>query len=254
MTILASAMAVLRCFSADCPALSVTEVGQRLGMPKSTASRLLKAMREAGFLEQMGDSKRYRPGEALLEVGYAYRAASTLIAAADDVVGRIVERVGHTGYLSIRDGGEVTGITYRLGHHALRVATPLGHRLPAAASATGRSLLARLADADVSALFPGPLAPPSATAPQSVPELLERLARVRALGYAESHDEANPGVGAIAVAVGSPESGEAVSLCIAYPIATVTPPERDLIITELLAGARRVATLVGDPVWLARAA
>ena len=99
------------------------------------------------------------------------------------------------------------------------------------------------------AMFAGPWQPVSPTAPQSMADLFERLGDVRRRGFAESHDEANRGVGALATAVGSPETGEAVSLCIAYPLSTVTAEERDDIIARLLAGAREVAALVGDPNW-----
>ena len=66
MTTLSSAADILRCFSADRPHLTVTTAAELLGVPKSTASRLLRAMLEAGFLETVGASKKYRPGFAAL--------------------------------------------------------------------------------------------------------------------------------------------------------------------------------------------
>ncbi|MGO4726278.1 MULTISPECIES: IclR family transcriptional regulator [unclassified Inquilinus] len=249
MTTLDTAAGVLRCFSTTCTEITVTEAAALLSLPKSNTSRLLRAMRDAGLLETVGDSKRYRPGALILAVGELFRTSSSLIGRADAVVARIVTAVGHTGYVSIRDGGEVTGLTYHPGTNALRVATPVGRPLAAHSSATGRSLLARLPDETIRELFAAPWQPVSPTAPQSMADLFERLEAVRRRGFAESHDEANRGVGAIATAVGSPETGEAVSLCIAYPIATVSADERDDIIARLLAGAREVAALVGDTSW-----
>jgi DNA-binding IclR family transcriptional regulator len=249
MTTLDTAAGILRCFNTTRTEITVTEAAALLSLPKSNTSRLLRAMRDAGFLETVGDSKRYRPGPLVVGVGQLFRTASSLIGRADAVVARIVAAVGHTGYVSIRDGGEVTGLTYHPGTNALRVATPVGRPLAAHSSATGRSLLARLSDETIRELFAGPWQPVSPTAPQSLVDLFERLVAVRRLGFAESHDEANRGVGALATAVGSPETGEAVSLCIAYPLSTVTADERDDIIARLLAGAREVAALVGDPSW-----
>jgi len=253
VTTLESAAAVLRCFSTTRTELTVTEAASLLSLPKSNVSRLLRAMRDSGFLETVGETKRYRPGALVVGVGHLFGATSSLVGRADAVVTRIVAAVGHTGYVSIRDGGEVTGLTYHPGTNVLRVATPVGRPLAAHSSATGRSLLARLSDDQVRALFPDPWQPVSPTAPQNMAELLERLEQVRRRGFAESHDEANRGVGAIAVAVASPETGEAVSLCIAYPVSTVTAEEREDIITRLLAGAREVAALTGDPNWRAEA-
>lgn len=253
MTTLESAAALLRCFSATRTGITVTEAASLLAIPKSNASRLLRAMRNAGLLETIGETRRYRPGALILGLGQSFRAASSLVSRADAVVARIVAAVGHTGYVSIRDGNAVAGLTYHPGSNALRVATPVGRPLPAHSCATGRSLLARMPDEQVRALFPEPWQPVSHTAPQSLAELLERLRIVRELGYAESHDEANRGVGAIATAVGAPDTGETVSLCIAYPVSTVTAQEREEIIARLLAGAREVAALVGDPAWANRA-
>lgn len=252
MTMLKSAAAVLRCFSAARSGITVTEAASLLAMPKSNASRLLRAMRDAGLLDTIGETKQYRPGALILGLGHSFRTASSLLSRADAVVAQIVAALGHTGYVSIRDGGEVMGLTYHPGRHALRVAMPVGRPLPAHSCATGRSLLARLSDEMVRDVFPEPWQPVSCTAPQTIADLLERLRTVRTAGYATSHDEANRGVGAIACAVGSPETGETVSLCIAYPISTVATEERAEIIARLLAGAREIAALVGDTAWTSR--
>jgi DNA-binding IclR family transcriptional regulator len=254
MTTLESAAAVLRCFSADRTELTVTETAALLGLPKSTTSRLLHAMRDAGFLETLGESKRYRPGAMVLGVGRLFRTGSLLFRYADAAVAAIVEEVGHTGYVSIRDGAEVTGLTCHPGSNALSVSTQLGRPLPAHSSATGRALLARLSDDAVRALFPHDWEPPSASSPQSVEELLERLAEVRRRGFAESHDEANRGVGVVATAVGTPDTGEALSLCIAYPLATVTAEDVATIVDRMVSSTKEIVGLVGDPFWATRPA
>ncbi|MCW3477236.1 IclR family transcriptional regulator [Limobrevibacterium gyesilva] len=249
MSVLSSAADVLKCFSADRRELSVTVVAAMLSLPKSNVSRLLRAMCDAGFLEAVGATRRYRPGVLLAEVGEQYRRASSLLTRADAVVTRVSAECGHTGYVSVRHGRDIMALTDHTGTNMLRVASNIGHRLDAAASATGRSLLARLPDDAVRALYAGPFTPPSATSPQTLDELLGRLALVRRDGYAESNDESNRGVGALAVAVGDPGTGEEVSLCISYPAATITDDERRTIIDALRSGARRIATLVGDPIF-----
>jgi DNA-binding IclR family transcriptional regulator len=250
MTTLSSAADVLRCLSADRPHLTVTTAAELLGVPKSTASRLLRAMQEAGFLETVGGSKKYRPGLLLYEAGRLYRDSSSLIERAAAVVARISGATGHTGYVSKREARDMVAVTDHPGTNALRVSSSIGRRLEAFASATGRTLLARMSDEDVRKLYSGPLTPPSPTAPQSMDELLARLATVRRQGFAESHDESNRGVGAIAVAVGDPEHGEAVSLCIVYPASMIAPPERQSIIDALRAGAAEIAVITRDPMFI----
>ncbi|MCP8941015.1 IclR family transcriptional regulator [Alsobacter sp. SYSU M60028] len=248
MTIISTAADVLRCFSQERQELTLTDVVALRGAPKSSTSRLLRAMREAGLLETVGNSKRYRPSLLLFQLGQLYRAGSSLMARAEDLLSDVVEEAGHSGYVSIRDGREVMGLRYFAGRHALRVGTPIGRRLLAQASATGRSLLARLPDDAVRALFADEFEIPSATAPQTVDDLLRRLAEVRRTGLSESWDESNRGVGALAVAVADPQTEETVSLCVTYPVATITADEKRIIANRLLAGARSIATVMGDRV------
>lgn len=240
MSILFSASQVLQAYSLERPHLTVSDLSRLLHMPKSNASRLLRAMRDAGFLETVGDSKMYRPSALVLNAGRVYQQSVPLIMRADEVVTRISEATGHTGYVSKRIGTDVAVVADHSGTNALRVVNSIGRRLAAFASATGRTLLARMPDAEIAALYPAPLDPPSPNAPQTFEDLMARIGEVRRDGYAESNDEANRGVGALAVAVSDPATGEAVSLCIAYPASAITPEERARILQALLDGARAI--------------
>jgi DNA-binding IclR family transcriptional regulator len=246
MSILSSAADVLRCFSVTRNELTVTEVSQVLCLPKSNVSRLLRAMRDAGFLETVGETKRYRPGLLLHQTGHIYRFATSLIDRADAVVAEVSAEIGHTGYISMRRGDEVVGITVHPGRNVLRVVSTIGDRISAHASSTGRALLARLSDAQVGELYAKGFVPPSATSPRDLDDLFARLAAVRRTGFAESHDEAVRGVGAISVAVGDPVTGDEVALCISYPASMVTPAERHAIIAALGKGAGAIAGHTGD--------
>lgn len=250
MSILLTAAAILRCFSSTRRDLTVTDLVTQLGMPKSNASRLLRSMRDAGLLETVGQTKRYRPSVLLHQAGQVYRLAVSLVDRADAVVARIADDLGHTGYVSVRQGIDIVAVTTHPGRSALRVVTEVGERIAAFASSTGRALLARLPDQEVRALYQDGIVPPTTTAPQSLDELLARLAAVRACGYAESDDEAVRGVGAISVAVGDPATGDAAALCIAFPAAMASPDERATIIRLLGEGAAEIAALTKDPLFI----
>lgn len=254
MTILASAARVIRALGTDGGPVTVTDLVNRLGMPRANASRLLRAMRDVGLLETVGASKRYRPGLLLLEAARAYVRSSSLIGRADEAVAAISGRFGHTGYVSVREGRFVAAVSDHPGSHALRVASTIGKRLPAAATATGRSLLARLPDAELAALYAEGLDPPSPRAPQTLAELRERLARVRRDGFAISEEEALKGVCGIAAAVGDPSTGEVVALGIVCPAATTEAAERASIARALAEAAAAIGALTGDPFHRARAA
>ncbi|HPG21685.1 MAG TPA: IclR family transcriptional regulator [Amaricoccus sp.] len=242
MTVLQNASDVLRLFGSGCSDLTVTEVTTRLGIPKANASRLLKAMRDAGMLETIGDTRRHRPGRMMLDLASAFRKSLGVIGQAGEVVAAVTERFGHTGYVSLREGREVTAVADFPGTNDLRVVSNIGRRLTAHGSATGRTLLARMSDAEVEAVYAGR---------PELDGLLPRLDAIRACGFAYSSQESTPGVDAIAIAVGDPATEEAVSLCIVYPHAVVGEDGRDEMLAALASGATRIARDLGDAKFVA---
>src|SRR5437879_2232687 len=108
MSSLSNAVSVLRLFSTERPKLSVTDVSRLLGMPKSSASRLLKSMRAEGLLlSHVGATPRYRVGHVFFEISRLYGRNSTLMDLADREAAGICRTTRHGGYISILDGADV---------------------------------------------------------------------------------------------------------------------------------------------------
>jgi IclR family KDG regulon transcriptional repressor len=146
MNVVDNIAGVLRLFTPERGVLSVTEVAQLLRLPKSSSSRLLKAMAEAGLLANADGAAGYAVGNLIFETSRRHRVNSTLSLMADEALMRIVKATGHTGYVAMLDGTVVLGLRMRPGNKPLRVVTSPGDRLPAFCSSTGRALLARLDD------------------------------------------------------------------------------------------------------------
>lgn len=216
MSALSNVVAILRWARGREPDFGVGEVSQGLDMPKSTASRLLKDMSIQGLLERDAATQRYRVGLLLLELGRQYRAGQPLIEAADTALIDLTRQTGYATGISLLDGAEIVVLRSRPGTHPLQVVTPPGTRGPAWANSTGRNLLARLSDAEIARRFTPYPKLDRPNAPTSLAQLMERIARARARDFDESDDEALPGVAAVSVAVADPQSGDAVSLYIAF--------------------------------------
>lgn len=225
---------VLRCFTRSADPLTVTQVSEQLGLHKSTLSRLLRAMRDAGFLEQVEGSRGYGRGGLWHEMAAALRGSENFDTRISATVRRIVDRLGHSGFVSVRSGTNMIGVVHHLGTNPIQVSAPIGVPLPIDACATGRAMLAEMGDAQVRELLDNSVSHASPQSPASIDELLQRLAQVRALGYAESANEVGNGVGALAVAVRDPDSGREAALCVTYATTMVTPEERSLALQLLL--------------------
>jgi DNA-binding IclR family transcriptional regulator len=233
---------VLRCFTRSTDPLTVTQVSEQLGLHKSTLSRLLRAMRDAGFLEQAEGSRGYGRGGLWHEMAVATRGSESFDTRASAAVRRLADALGHSGFVSVRSGTSMIGVVHHLGTNPIQVSAPIGVPLPIDACATGRAMLAEMSDAQVRELLGNEVSRASPQSPASMDELLQRLARVRTLGYAESADEVGTGVGALAVAVRDPDSGREAALCVTYATTLVPAEERAHALQLLLQARAQVST------------
>jgi len=249
MSSLENAARALRLFTADRDVLTVTEVAQLLDLPKSSASRLLKAMSTAGLLTSVDRKSGYGVGHLIFETSRRHRANSTLSLMADEALAQIAKSTGHTGYVAILDGIDILGLRMRHGSRALRVVTSPGDRLPAFASSSGRALLARLDNEAVRALHAAPLVPPSPNAPQTIEQLIVALDLVREQGWAQATDESLPGVESLAICVRDSETRESVAICISYSAAMISANEKARIVTLLTRAGWEIGVKFDDAFW-----
>jgi DNA-binding IclR family transcriptional regulator len=246
MSALSNAVSVLRWLGRNGPEAGVTQVAAALGLPKSTASRVLKDMAAHGLLERDPATARYRVGMLLLEVGRHYGAGQPLVEAADAALAGLTRRTGHATGISLLDGINVVVLRSRAGTRPLRVVTPPGNRGPAWATSTGRCLLARLDDGEIAARFREFPRPPLPAAPRSLAALMERIRQVRAVGWEEAEEESMPGVGAVSVAIVDPRTDEALALYFAFSALHVDKRERRALAALLREVAAQLAVRFGD--------
>jgi phthiocerol/phenolphthiocerol synthesis type-I polyketide synthase C len=142
MSTLANAANVLRCFSSECTELTVTDVAARLDLPKASASRLLKRMREAGLLETIGQTKRHRPGRLLLDIARLPHGTSFDTAAAVPTV-FVTAQYALATLANLRRGETllVHGGAGGVGFAAIQIARRLGARVFATAGTPAKRRL-----------------------------------------------------------------------------------------------------------------
>lgn len=141
---LKQAMDVLRLFSPERPALGVVEAAELLGRSKSTVSRWLRQMAEAGFLLRDPESGRFRPSMELAALGELARQSTDLQRAARPVLQELVAEVQETANLVILSGEEGVNVEGVQSPRPVQHLGMLGRRLPLHATAAGKALLAGL--------------------------------------------------------------------------------------------------------------
>ena len=67
-SVIVNAIAVLRTFTGDEPLLGVTEIANRVGLHKSTVSRILATFEQEHLVERDPETRRFRLGLGLIAV------------------------------------------------------------------------------------------------------------------------------------------------------------------------------------------
>jgi DNA-binding IclR family transcriptional regulator len=239
-------LAILDLYSAEERVLSVGEMARRLGVHKSSASRLAATLGAAGYLEPAGAPGRYRLGAKLLGLAALAAPGDTLAQVAVPVLERLVADCGETGHVAVLDGTEVVTVAVVDGWRSVRMHSTVGKRSPAHATAIGKALLAALPDAEIRGRY-GRRAlerrtPHTVT---SVAALLEHLREVRARGWAADREELEEGLRCVAAAV-TDHSGAAVgAVGLSGPSARLTGTAARRLGGELRATAARVSAALG---------
>jgi DNA-binding IclR family transcriptional regulator len=192
---------ILDLFSAEERELGVGEMARRLGMHKSSASRLAATLSAAGYLEPAGQAGRYRLGAKLVRFAGLAGDGASLPQIAVPLLRPLVDEVGETGHVVALDGTDVVTIGVVDGWRSVRMHGAVGKRSPAHATATGKALLSGLTDDEVRARYTGRLERRTPNTLTTVGALLEALAEIRARGCAFDAEELEVGLRCVAAPV-----------------------------------------------------
>jgi DNA-binding IclR family transcriptional regulator len=168
-------------------------------LPRSTAHRLLTTLVRRGYLRhRAGDG--YRLGPKLIELGFAAQSQLHLSSAARPHMERLARATSETVHLAVLDGLDVVYIDKVPGSRGLLMASTIGARAPAQTTALGKVLVAGLPEREWRGRF-DPALRRTANAIADEACYLDTLRRCADRGYAEDHEENEPGVRCLGVPI-----------------------------------------------------
>jgi IclR family acetate operon transcriptional repressor len=207
---------------AERKALRVAEAAELLGVARSTAHRLLSALRRRGFVMQDRPGGPYRPGPALHEIGLAAINRIDIRRVARPVLEQLQELTQETASLAILEGTTIRLLDCVESIRSVRVGNRTGIVRQAHASAVGKAILAALPVAEIERRYPAAELPAStAMSMTDRDDLLAQLAEIRAHGFALNWEESSDGVSAVAVALHDTSDNPIAALGIAAPTSRI---------------------------------
>jgi DNA-binding IclR family transcriptional regulator len=180
---------------------AMTDIAREMGISKARAHRHLRALVQHGYVRQDRVTERYEAGVKLLSLGEAVRDRFDVLSAARPEIGRLRDATGQTVTISALVDGQVVVLELLQGKSVVEFSVRPGSTLEFHASAHGAVALAfgppqlaeRVLSRPLKAFTPSTLTDPK--------KLKQRIAKVRARGWATAADELLVGVNALAVPV-----------------------------------------------------
>jgi DNA-binding IclR family transcriptional regulator len=194
---------------ADGP-VGVTEVAERVHLPKSTVARLLRALQHEGAAEQVPGETRYRVGERMALLAARLTPGASLVSLARPTLEELAAEVGEAAGLGVPDGFRVHYIDQAGTSNAVQARDWTGTRVPMHAVPSGQALLAFMPAPDFARFLGMPLERFTSHTITDAGELLARLDHIRAEGVAWVREEFDVGINSAAAAVLG-EGGRAVA-------------------------------------------
>jgi DNA-binding IclR family transcriptional regulator len=235
MQVVSRAASILRALDGEHRGLSLSELGERTGLPRSTVHRLVTALGVEGFVVGAPATGRTRLGPELTRLALHSRGElqAELRPYLEDLRRTLDETIG----LSVLEPQGVRFVDQITANHPLQAITAVGELLPAWSSASGRALLATLPLAQREEMVPRRLVahvPSTTTDRREVMAAIERVARD---GVAVTREEYTEGICAAAVAVRD-AFGAAAAISVSAPTARFTRREDEITAALLDVRAR----------------
>jgi IclR family pca regulon transcriptional regulator len=205
-------LAILSSFHSDRSLIGVSELSRGLELSRSTVHRYVATLAKLGYLQQDPDSKRYRLGPKVLDLGFSALNSMDLLEISAPHLRQLSDETERTVNLAILDGTDVVYIercrSARPGQREIDLDLHVGARLPAYCTAMGKAILAFVPAERLEELIEQiefvPRGPNTLTDPAA---FRAELARIRVSGIAVNDEELAYGLRSIAAPIYS-HSGE----------------------------------------------
>ncbi len=194
------AMKVLSVFDLDCFELSIGEIAQRSGIPKSTVHRIVSSLSEWNLLE-IGRDGKCRLGLKLFQLGSLVLYKMDVRKEALSFLKELSARRGTTVHLAIRNGNQAIYIEKIERPDSFVQYSQVGKHLPLHCTGIGKVLAADLPEETAGSLMGQNFSRYTEHTITKLAVLLKHLKGVREKGYAVDNEELISGVKCVAAPV-----------------------------------------------------
>ncbi len=226
--------------------MTLGQLCQASGQPKSSVFRYLVTLEEHGYVQRSRSTDEYSLGIKLIELGRAVTNQFTVHEVAIPFMRRLLEAYGETVNLAILEAGKIVYLEILEGTHSIRMAARPGQRDFAHSTAIGKALLANSPAAETEEVVKRhglPMRTPATIT--SYEALRTELAHVRETGYSVDNIENEAGIRCVAAPIFNRHASPVAAISISGPADRIFGAKVELIGKDLLEATRAISQQLG---------
>ncbi|MDQ0472024.1 IclR family transcriptional regulator [Labrys wisconsinensis] len=217
------ALSILDTLAESEDGLSLTALARAVGLPPSSAHRLLTTLQRKRFVRFEPGAMTWRVGVQAFVVGNAFARSREVVPFAMPFMRQLMDKTGETVNLYVPNDGQAICIAQVQSRQVIRAISRPGGTVPLQRSAAGKAMLARMGRGEVEDILSahGRRDPEEASAVDPS-KLRAEIEAVRARGFALDDEEVAPGLRCIAVPILDEHGAAQAAMSIAGPITRLT--------------------------------
>ena len=225
--------------------LTNSEISHKLGIPKSSASYILRTLDRRGYLRRDAETGRYRLGLKILSLGGDARANLDLAEIALPFMRGLSDRIHLTIHLAVLDQGEAVYIEKVEAPGFFKVNTWVGRRMYLHSTSVGKCLLAWLPKQEVEVLLRQQgMKKRTPKTISSVAKLVADLERVREQGHGIDDEENSLGARCVSAPIFDAAGTVTAALGVSGTLTQMDEENMVKIVDALKETARRISRQV----------
>lgn len=234
-------MRILETLAASPTRLTLSDLQERMGYPRSSLHALVRTLRELKWVEADESGSAFGVGPHALLSGTAYLDRDPALPHAVEALEDLRAETGYTTHYARRDEAHVLYLASRESRTSVRVISRVGRRLPVHITALGQILLAELTPEEVDKILPSTL---ERFTPNSITDkavLHTEIGLIRDRGWAFEREQGTPEVACVAAPVHYRIPATDAISC-SMPASSATAKEVTRVAKAIVAHATTLAT------------
>ena len=240
------ALSVFQCLGHSKRGFSISEIGRRLKIPKSSAHLILTTLERRGFLQKNTQTGRYHFGLQLVSLSRSAIENLDLREEAKPFLRSLVQESGLTVHMAVLERDEAVIIEKVEAPGLVRLASWIGRRLDINCTGVGKALMAFLPPDELEYLLKTKeFARHNSRTIISKNALRRELTLVRQSGYALDDEEDEPGVRCIGAPVFDANGIAVAAISVAGTTSQIGMDRVPILARQVMHGAQGISARMG---------